>query len=81
MKEILLGHISTNSGRIWCVDPRIVVCDSTNIIRDTSLLLDTRGALGTFPVYHIKDNEEGGSRIVIELTPNDSWKRDNKKHG
>ena len=80
MKENLLGHISTNSGRIWCVDPRIVVCDPNNI-RTTSLLLNTQGVLGTFPVYHIKGNEEGGSRIVIELTPNDSWKRDNKKHG
>ena len=83
MKENLLGHISTNSGRIWCVDPRIVVCDSTNI-GDASLIINTQGVLGTFPVFHIKDDAKGGlgkSRVTIEFTPIDPRKIDNKKHG
>ena len=76
MKESLLGHVSINSGRIWCVDPRIVVCDSTNI-RDVSLLINTQGVLGTFPVYHVEDDEEGGygkSRVIIEFGPTDPRK-------
>ena len=71
MKKNLVGHVTINSGRIWCVDPRIVVCDSTNI-GDASLIINTQGVLGTFPVFHIKDNKEGGlgkSRIIIELGP------------
>ena len=76
MKVDLLGHIPTDSGRIWIVDPRIVVCDPINC-RDASLLLNTQIGHGTFPVYHVKDDEEGGfgkSRIIIELGPIDPRK-------
>jgi hypothetical protein len=71
MKEKLVGHVTINSGRIWFVDPRIVVCDSSNI-GDASLIINTQGVLGTFPVFHIKDDEKGGlgkSRVTIEFTP------------
>ena len=77
MKLDLLGNLPTDSGRIWIVDPRILIHDPVNCV-NAALLINTKIGHGVFPVYFEQDDEAGGfgkSRIIIELGPTDPRKK------
>ena len=70
MRKNLLGHIQIDS-RLLIIDIRKFIFNPAQY-KESGLLINTNG-LGTFPVYRVEDDEEGGygrSRIIIELGKN-----------
>ncbi len=72
MRKNLLGHIQIDS-RLLIIDIRKFIFNPAQY-QESGLLINTNG-LGSFPVYRVEDDEEGGygrSRIIVELGPADS---------